>query len=118
MCDEFEVAVDDGSEEEVARSICGFRRSCERGEFAAVDDLFAKWVEREGRGERISMVDGGEMEVDGGESGEEWTENENNVIGGKDVEMEDAPTLVPDRKKVIPEVDQEGFTKVSSKKKR
>ncbi len=118
MCDEFDVAVEDGSEEEVARRICGFRRSCERGEFGAVDELYVRWVEREGRGERVEMVDGGEIVVDGEESEEEGSETEEDGKGGEDVEMEDAPTLVPERKKVVPEVDEEGFTKVSSKEKR
>ncbi|KAL8733821.1 MAG: hypothetical protein Q9181_003422 [Wetmoreana brouardii] len=116
MNDEFEVNVEDESGAEIAAKIVGLRKLCVQGDFGMVDEMYAKWVERQGRGEdrvRFQMVEGPEDEDDE----EEWDTDE--VEGDGDVEMDEAPPLVREPKeKVVPKVDEEGFTEVVSRKRR
>ncbi|MCJ1319875.1 hypothetical protein MMC15_005211 [Xylographa vitiligo] len=118
MNDEFDVNVEDGSAEEVAARIVGLRKLTARGEFGMVDEMLARWEERQrrgggGGGEEVGMrfveeEDDEESDFDT----EDWED-------GVDVEMGEAPELVKvPVEKPSPEVDEEGFTKVTGKKKR
>ncbi|MCJ1377491.1 hypothetical protein MMC17_000586 [Xylographa soralifera] len=114
MNDEFDVNVEDGSAEEVAAKVVGLRKLTARGDFGMVDEMFARWEERERRG--------------GGEVGMKFVEEEEDEESdfdtedwedGVDIEMEEAPDLVKvPIEKPPPEVDEEGFTKVTGRKKR
>ena len=114
MLDEFEVNVDDESGFEVAEQIVRLRKDCGRGEFGEVQQLKGRWDQKGGRAieglfkgvERNEEDD----ETDGSEddSGEE--------DGEGDVQMDEAPQLVRVKEKAEPEVDEDGFTKVTKKK--
>ena len=133
MNDEFEVNVEDGSGEEVAQRILGLRGECLQGWFGGVERVFAEWEEREGRRKVRGGVEGfvrgedgdGEGEGDEDEDGEgseedsEDGDEEEDVEMG-DVEMGDAPPLEnkKGKEKLVPEIDEEGFTKVVGRRKR
>ena len=109
MQDELKVAVDDGSAEEVARDILKAKTQCEKGEFAEVDEMYKNWVEK-GTGTLIKAVQReDEEESDGSEEDDEEED---------DVQMTEAPELVRTKDKVLPKVDEEGFTEVVGKKRR
>jgi len=109
MLDEFEVAVDDGSAGDVADQIVALRKQCERGEFEGVNELKSRWDARGGRevGGGFARGEDVEAETSGSEDDDEEEE---------DVDMDEAPQLVRQREPVVPEVDEDGFTKVTKKK--
>ncbi|KAF2453697.1 Pre-rRNA-processing protein TSR2-domain-containing protein [Lineolata rhizophorae] len=111
MADEFEVQLEDGSEVEIVARIMRARKETAEGRFEAVREMQTRW--REGKG--TAKVESVRMEGDAEGEGES-DEDEEDEDG--DVDMEDAPRLVPAKGKQVPEVDDEGFTKVVSKKKR
>lgn len=128
MGDEFEVALEDESEVALARDIIRVRRDCERGEFAIVDGLWRRWIERKG-GNAVRAFravghddeeDEGEVEDDRDSVDEESGAEDEHEDG--DVEMggtEDGVEDVGKRKERLPpEVDEEGFTKVIGRRKR
>ncbi|KAL9611393.1 MAG: hypothetical protein Q9167_003968 [Letrouitia subvulpina] len=122
MNDEFEVNVDDESAEEVGRAILEGRRRCLEGDFRAVKELARRWKKRageNGRNEEVRWqeVEGEETE---GDSEEDEDEDEGEHSEAEDVEMNRVPDLVarPKREKVVPKVDEEGFTEVIGKKRR
>jgi len=119
MSDEFEVVVDDGSLEEVARKIYTGRAQILHGDASVVERLMSIWKERKQKKTIIQAVQGPELdqETDNDEDEEEW----NGFEDSSDVDMDDAPALVDSHqplKKPGPEMDEEGFTKVIGKKKR
>ena len=111
MLDEFEVNVDDESGYDVAEQIVKLRGQCARGEFAEVLEMRRKWEAKGGKSADLGkMFEKREMreeddETDGSEDDEE-----------EDVDMEEAPPLVRVREPVVAEVDEDGFTKVTKKK--
>jgi len=112
MLDEFEVNVDDDSGYEVAEKIVRLRKDCSRGEFREVIAMKERWDQRGG-----SDVAGRQfMEVERGDEEDETDGSEEEDDDQEDVEMDEAPQLVRVQEKVIPEVDDEGFTKVTKKK--
>jgi pre-rRNA-processing protein TSR2 len=112
MLDEFEVNVDDESGFDVAEQIVRMRRDCARGEFAEVRALKERWDQRGGRDVPQSQFKEQQRTDEEDETdGSDYEEEEE----GQDVEMGDAPQLVA-REKPIPEVDEDGFTKVTKKK--
>jgi pre-rRNA-processing protein TSR2 len=112
MLDEFEVNVDDESAFEVAEQIMRLRRDVGRGDFAEVELMRARW-EKKGGKEVKFQVQEGENNEDTDWDSDDFEESDEN----EDVEMGDSP---PERGKDLsaPEVDEEGFTKVASKKRR
>jgi pre-rRNA-processing protein TSR2 len=110
MLDEFEVNVDDESGFEVAEEVMRLRKDCGRGKFTEVAEMKERWQRKGGKGEV------GFQRVERTEEDEEtdWDSEEDEDEDG-DVEMGDA---VQPKEKVIPEVDEDGFTKVVGKKKR
>lgn len=114
MLDEFEVNVDDDSGFEVAEQIVRLRKDCGRGVFEEVKTLKERW---DARGNGAAEVEG---LFKGVERGEEDDETDASVSESEDddgdVEMDEAPQLVKVKEKAEPEVDEEGFTKVTKKK--
>lgn len=122
MNDEFEVVVDDGSAEETAQAIW---KGCEvlvTGDTRDLEERYAKYLEKQKSGSKEPLgfvrgtdVEGEETDWDEDDEGEEF----NGFSDEEDVEMGDAPAAeAPKKEKVVPEVDEDGFTKVVSKKKR
>jgi len=110
--DEFDVNVEDGSAEEVADNILELRRLTLKGDFKLVDEMMARWQEKQRRGgEKVGMKfvegDDAEEEVDWDSDGADQVEDD------EDVEMDEAPSLViaPIDKPPL-EIDEDGFTKV------
>lgn len=114
MQDEFDCNVEDESEIAVARDILLVRkRMLEERSLEAARGVEERW---RNRGMMKGSVAVKEIEPEEGDEddGEEWSGI------AEDEEMGEAPQLVPaqPKEKVVPEVDDDGFTKVISKKKR
>jgi pre-rRNA-processing protein TSR2 len=110
MSDEFDVVVDDESAGDVADRICELREECIRGEYETLQAMWDVWGERKDRGALFKKVetDDGDQETDEDEDEEDE----------EDVDMGEAPALVRcTHERPVPEVDEEGFTKVVGKKK-
>lgn len=110
MLDEFEVNVDDESGYEVAEQIVRLRKDCAKGDFKEVEEMRRKWESRSG-GQDVGKL----FEK------RERTEEEDETDGSEeeddeDVDMDEAPPLVRVREPVVAEVDEDGFTKVTKKK--
>ena len=117
MNDEFDVNVDDGSAEEVAAKILELKKATRQGDFKAVDEMMAEWEEKQRKGGhavKMKFVEGGS---DGDNS--DWDSDGRSEDANGDMEMDDAPDLVEAPKgKSLPEVDDEGFTRVVGRRKR
>lgn len=112
MLDEFEVNVDDDSSFEVADQIVRVRGECLKGKFDEVDALRRRW-----EGRKSSKVVFKKAEDQDDDTDWDTDEDDDDEEGGGEIEMEDAPPLTSTKKeKEAPEVDEEGFTKVSKKK--
>lgn len=114
MLDEFEVNVDDESGFEVAEQMVRMRKNCMKGDFAEIMQLKERWDAKGGRGEDLGKLfeKKERNEQDDETSGSEDDDED----GGVDVDMDEAPPLVRVREPVVLEVDEEGFTKVTKKK--
>ncbi|KAI4640584.1 uncharacterized protein J4E78_010607 [Alternaria triticimaculans] len=114
--DEFGVRVEDETEVAVAREIMAIRREIGEGNTAMVDALQKKWEDRKGKEVATGSVNVKETNQDfEGDSVDEETDED------EDVDMDDAPALVPAKPKAAkpePEIDEDGFETVVSKKKR
>ncbi|KAK6385623.1 rRNA accumulation-related protein [Exophiala oligosperma] len=124
MLDEFEIVVDDGTAEDVARSIWSGATKLRNGDLAELNELYVKWQEKQQKGgDRVVAVVRGEdkdQDTDWDEDDEE-EEEWNGFADSPDVDMDEAPPLNGARmpkQKMEPEVDEDGFTKVVGKKKR
>ncbi|KAG9907666.1 hypothetical protein KCU94_g3836, partial [Aureobasidium melanogenum] len=109
---EFDVNVEDETEIPVAEEIMKLRKETAEGNFSGVEAIKRRFEERGGRvPQNLQIV---EHKHDDDESSEEESDD------AEDVEMGDAaPALVTaPRERQEPEVDDDGFTKVVSKKKR
>lgn len=119
MADEFDVEVQDDSAAEVAEEIIRVRaRIVGEGDMALADEVKARWAARGGAraAAGAGYVNAGEKEVE-----TDAEEDEDDDEDDEDEDMLDAPALVTPkqpREKVEPEVDEEGFTKVVSRRKR
>lgn len=119
MNDEFEIVLEDESAQEIAAKIVGLRKLTLQGDFTMVDDMYARWKDRQSRGSgtvTIQHVERGEDEDDTDWDSDDMEEEEPN---NEDVDMDEAPALlhVPNEKPQS-EIDEDGFTKVVGKKKR
>lgn len=116
MIDEFEVNVDDDSGVEVAGNIMRARAGCAIGQFGDVEALRT----------RFQNLKGGKVEqmfkkADDADQDTDWESDDSaddeDDEGGADVNMDDAPPLVSvPKEKPEPQVDEDGFTMVSKKK--
>lgn len=114
MQDEFDCNVEDDSECVVAGEILGVRKRMEEdGTLEAAVEVERRWT---GRGRMKGEVNVQNVNQDVDELGE----GDEFVDGDGDEEMGEAPMLVPaqPKEKPIPEVDEDGFTKVVGKKKK
>lgn len=112
--DEFGVRLEDGSEIAVAEAIMKIWKEVRQGNFATVEELQKKWKSRNGK-----EVDTGKVQIREGNQDAEWDSvDEETDEEDVDVEMEEAPPLVPAKPKPAPEVDEDGFTKVVGKRRR
>ncbi|KAL9019195.1 MAG: hypothetical protein Q9185_003504 [Variospora sp. 1 TL-2023] len=119
MDDEFEVNVEDDSGAEIASKILGLRKLTLQGDFGMVDEMLARWKEMESRGGERVRFQQGQGNNDGEEHEEEDSDRDVEEEEEEDVDMEEAPPLVnAPKEKVVPKVDDEGFTEVVGKKKR
>lgn len=113
MLDEFEVNVEDDSAYEVAQQVVRLRGECLRGRFDEVEALRRRWESRKGDKVVFKQAEDQEDETD-------WdTDEEGDEDEEADVEMDEAPALVQEparREKEPPEVDEDGFTKVTRRK--
>lgn len=112
--DEFELKLDDDDDSayRLAEQILRIRTLCLEGSFGMVEELSKRFAEKESRRNkkktRKVVVKEVENETDW-DSEEDDSENE-------DDEMEDAPPLTAaPKEKPRPEVDEDGFTKVTKK---
>ena len=110
MLDEFEVNVDDDSAFEVAEQVVRVRGECLRGRFDEVDALRRRWEGK--KGGKVVFQQGADEDGD-----TDW-DTDDDEEEEEDVEMGDAPELAVQarREREEPEVDEEGFTKVTRKK--
>ena len=115
MLDEFEVVVDDGSAAEIAASLVRDRQRILQGNFSELENMFARWEEKQKRGPEKLPFKMVAVEEDDNQD----TDWDSSVSEGEDVEMHQAPQLVPATRQEnsAPEVDEDGFTKVLGKKK-
>ena len=112
--DEFGVRLEDETEVGVAKDILAIRKEISEGNTSTVDRLQRKWEERKGKEVATGNVSVRESNQEG-----EWdTDEEESDEGSEDVEMDEAPALVPAKPRPAPEVDEEGFTRVVGRKKR
>lgn len=112
MLDEFEVNVDDDSSFEVAEQILRVRAECAKGKFDEVDALRKRWEGK--KGGKVVFKKGEDQDND-----TDWddTDGEEEDDEGEDEDVEMGDTPLPARKeKEEPEVDEDGFTKVTKKK--
>ncbi|KAK1251987.1 hypothetical protein MKX07_007466 [Trichoderma sp. CBMAI-0711] len=118
MVDEFEVNIDDDSALEVARSIVKARSECAIGEFnEEVKKLRERFANRKGTkvDQMFKKAEDQDQDTDW-ESGDSGEDDDDEGNGG-DVDMDEAPPLVSvPKEKPAPEVDDDGFTKVTRKK--
>lgn len=114
MLDEFEVVVDDDSPAEVAASIFKGRQRILQGDHSEVDQMLARWEEKQKKGQEKLPFKMVQEDEDGQDT--DW---ESSVSDEDDIVMDEAPQLVnaTRQEKPAPEVDEDGFTKVVSKKK-
>jgi pre-rRNA-processing protein TSR2 len=116
MLDEFEVNVDDESGFEVAERILIVRDQCAKGNFVIVDELRNKWQAR--KGGKVDTLFKKAEDADQDTDWESDDDEEDDDDEDDDIDMEDAPALVSvPKEKPPPEVDEDGFTKVTRKKK-
>lgn len=112
--DEFGVRLEDETEVTVGREIMAIRKELGESKTDTVDKLQQRWQARKGK-----EVDTGNVSVRESNQDAEWDSvDEESDEDDDDVEMGEAPALVPARPKAEPEVDDDGFTKVVGKKKR
>jgi pre-rRNA-processing protein TSR2 len=110
MLDEFEVNVEDDSAFEVAEQVVRMRGECLRGKFDEVEALRRRWEGKKGGKVVFKKAE----DEEGDETDWSSDDDEEEEEEGEDVEMGDAPPARKEREE--PEVDDEGFTKVSRKK--
>lgn len=111
MIDEFEVNVDDDSGTEVATNIIRARAECAIGQFDEVNKLSQRFQNLKG-----NKVDQMFKKAEDADQDTDWESDDDDEDdeGGADVDMDDAPALP--KEKPEPEVDDDGFTKVTHKK--
>lgn len=119
MQDEFDVRLEDQSEEQLATDILRWRRTCfELGPegWERVEEMRRKWEEKQsGKTAKVEIVEGNTDDRE-----DEWSDESDAEEGGvgidADAVMEEAPPMLVEKRE--PEVDEDGFTKVVGRRKR
>ncbi|KAF2136402.1 uncharacterized protein K452DRAFT_362560 [Aplosporella prunicola CBS 121167] len=119
MEDEFEVRLEDESEVAVAHTIMKIHTEIfHEAKFTTVDAMEKRWVDRRGKGPNLGNVrvveNDGTNNNNNDDDDDVYTDEED----GEDMDMDEAPPLVPTapKEKPEPEVDEDGFTKVIKKR--
>ncbi|XWW98148.1 hypothetical protein V2A60_006145 [Cordyceps javanica] len=115
MVDEFEVNVDDDSALEVAQQIVRARTQCAAGQFDETNALAERFARLKGSkvGSLFQKAEDPNQDTDD-EPDDSEDEDED---GGSDVDMGDAPApAAAPKEKQEPQVDEDGFTMVTKKK--
>ncbi|KHO01782.1 Pre-rRNA-processing protein TSR2 [Metarhizium album ARSEF 1941] len=116
MMDEFEVNVDDDSSTEVAGNIVRARAQCAIGQFDEVNKLGQRFQNL--KGNKVDQLFQKAEDADQDTDWESDHDEEDDDDDAGDVDMDDAPALPSaPKEKPAPEVDEDGFTKVTHKKK-
>lgn len=115
MVDEFDVNVDDDSGYEVAGQIISARQQCAIGQYDQVNQLRERFANKTG-----GKVDTMFKKAEDADQDTEWesddSEDDDESANG-DVNMDEAPPLVAvPKEKPEPQVDEDGFTMVTKKK--
>lgn len=117
MVDEFEVNVDDDSGFEAAETIMRARSQCAQGQWEEVEKLRERFQNRKGK-----KVEGLFKKMEDQDQDTDWESDgsgsdDDSGDGGAGVDMGDAPALVTaPKEKAPPEIDEDGFTKVTKKR--
>jgi pre-rRNA-processing protein TSR2 len=117
MFDDFETNVDDQSEAEVADRIMKCRAQCAMGDFSLVEELRARWLDTKGKKVVAKATADQEQDTDWDSESDEDDDDES---GNQDVDMDEAPPLVAvtPKEKPQPQIDEDGFELVPSRRKR
>ncbi|KAG5984268.1 hypothetical protein E4U55_005426 [Claviceps digitariae] len=117
MIDEFDVNTDDDSGMEVANNIVRARAQCAIGQFDEVKKLAERFNNLKGSnvGTMFKQAEDADQDTDweSDDEDEDGEEGDEKNEGGADVDMADAPAP---KEKPAPEVDEDGFTKVTNKR--
>jgi pre-rRNA-processing protein TSR2 len=114
MQDEFEVTVEDGSAGEVAAAIIRLWTRCLAGDLAEAEAVVRRWQGTKGKAAPEGLFTRG-ADPDQEVEGDDWEDDEDD--DDDDDEMGEAPALVEaPKEKPPPEVDEDGFTKVTRRK--
>ncbi|KAJ6442115.1 Pre-rRNA-processing protein TSR2 [Purpureocillium lavendulum] len=112
MIDEFEVNVDDDSGAEVAGQIVRARSQCAVGQFDEVNALRERFTNLKGK-----KVDQLFKKADDADQDTDWESDDSADDDDDDVDMGEAPALASaPKEKPEPQVDEDGFTMVTKKK--
>lgn len=117
MVDEFEVNVDDESGVEVAQQIMLARTQCAEGQFDEYNKLKERFANRKGKkvDALFKKVEDADQDTDWETDGDDDdASDDDDEAGGADVHMADAPAAP--KEKPAPEIDEDGFTKVTRKR--
>ncbi|KAF3042756.1 hypothetical protein E8E12_009953 [Didymella heteroderae] len=112
--DEYGCRVEDETEVGIARDIMRIRKEVGEGNTSSIDAMHKKWEERKGK-----EVATGNVQVRESNQEAEWDSVDEESGEDEDVDMDDAPALVPAKPKepkAEPEIDEDGFEKVVGKK--
>lgn len=113
MVDEFDVAIEDDSAYELARQLVNVYTQCAQGDFSEASALDERF-----RNKKSGAAGAGFKKVDDQDQDTDWESDEDGEDDSDD-EMDEAPALVhAPREKAEPQVDEDGFTTVVSKKRR
>lgn len=119
MVDEFEVNVDDESGVEVAEQVMRARAQCAEGQFDEFNSLKERFANRNGKkvDTLFKKVEDQDQETDWETDGSDDDASDDEEGGGADVRMGEAPPLAAaPKEKPPPEVDEDGFTKVTKRR--
>lgn len=116
MVDEFDVNVDDESGYETAKEIIEARTQCAIGNYDMYKSLADRFANRKGK-----KVDQIFKKVEDKDQDTDWetddSGDDDDDEGGADVAMDDTPAVVRvPKEKPPPEIDEDGFTKVTKKR--
>ncbi|ATY58916.1 Pre-rRNA-processing TSR2 [Cordyceps militaris] len=112
MVDEFEVNVDDDSALEVAQQIVRARTQCAAGQFDETNALAERFGKSRGSKVAPLFQKAEDPNQDTDEEPDDDSDDDDDD-DGSDVDMGDAP---PPKEKEEPQVDEDGFTMVTKKK--
>ncbi|KAJ4150146.1 hypothetical protein LMH87_010911 [Akanthomyces muscarius] len=113
MVDEFEVNVDDDSALEVAQQIVRARTQCAAGQFDETNALAERFAKLRGGSGKVGSLFQKAEDPNQDTDDEPDDDDSEDDDEGSDVDMGDAPAP---KEKAEPQVDEDGFTMVTKKK--